>query len=264
MHRRSGYERPPLLFNSVGIFDVIENGKAQVKELVRQLPREEIEEEGVAERLIAPLLLDIPVLDENAKYAETREVDVDVSGAPMRMIIDRSQPFYIKGTEITIAIPFTGDPNVFEIQPTSFTLNPPFGHIEDHELRLLFTITNPGMNINAQVDRTVTQVKQYLDWLRPSAEQMKRDLMQVAQTLIAQRKQQANSHAQIVGGLGIPVRQPQMKESTPEIPIVIDSKNKGQRRKHEEWDVSESVAHGHLLFSTTNSIPRHPCHTCSQ
>jgi hypothetical protein len=37
MHRKSGYDRPPLLFNSVGIFDVIENGKAQVKELVRQV-----------------------------------------------------------------------------------------------------------------------------------------------------------------------------------------------------------------------------------
>ncbi len=134
--------------------------------------------------------------------------------------------------------------NVLQIQPTSFTLNPPFGHVEDHELRLVFTITNPGVNINAQVDRTIAEVKHYLDWLRPSVEQMKRDLMQVAVPLIAQRKQQATAHAQIVGGLGIPIRQaqPQMKESTPEIPVVIESKSKGQPRKHEEWDVFVSHA----------------------
>jgi hypothetical protein len=74
IHRRSGVSRPPLLFSSVGIFDVIEHGKAQVKELVRQLPASEVEAEGIAERVIAPLLLEIPVLDESAKYAESREL----------------------------------------------------------------------------------------------------------------------------------------------------------------------------------------------
>jgi len=53
---------------------VIEHGKAQVKELVRQLPASEVEAEGIAERVIAPLLLEIPVLDEAAKYAESREL----------------------------------------------------------------------------------------------------------------------------------------------------------------------------------------------
>jgi len=244
MHRRSGVSRPPLLFNSVGIFDVIEHAKAQVKELVRQLPTSEIETEGIAEKVITPLLLDIPVLDEAAKYAENREIDVDVSSDPMRIIFDRSRPFYVKGTEITVAIPFKGDPNVFQIQPTTYTLNPPFGHVQDHELRIVFRITNPSVNINAEIDRTLTQTKQYLDWLRPSAEQLKRDLMQVAQPLILQRKKQASAHAQIVGGLGIPIKQaqPQTKESTPEIPVVIESKSKDQRRKHGEWDVFVSHA----------------------
>ena len=245
MHRRSGISRPPLLFHSVGIFDVIEHGKAQVKELVRQLPTSEIEAEGIAERVIAPLLLDIPVLDEAAKYAESREIDVDVSGDPMRMIFDRSQPFYIKGTEITVAIPFKGDPKAFQIQPTTYNLNPPSGHVHDHELRLVFTITNPGMNINAEVDRTVNQVKEYLDWLRPSAEQMKRDLMQLAQSLISQRKQQASEHAQIVGGLGIPIRQAQPKttdDAPSQLAILQQLSGKTKQNIHDEWDVFISHA----------------------
>ena len=244
MYRRSGHERPPLLFNSVGIFDVIEHGKAQLKELVRKLRREEIESEGLAERLIAPLLLDIPVLDEAAKYAETREIDVDVSGDPMRMIFDRSEPFYVKGTEITVVIPFKGDPNVFQMQPTSFTTNPPFGYVQGHELRLVFRITNPGVNINTEVDRTTNQIKQYLEWLRPSVDQMKRDLMQVAVPLITQRKQQASAHAQMVGGLGMPIRQspPNVTETTPPIPPVTQSTSKTRRKSLEEWDVFVSHA----------------------
>jgi hypothetical protein len=145
MHRRSGISRPPRLFHSAGIFDVIEDGKAQVKELVQRLSTSEIESEGIAERVIAPLLLAIPVLDEAGKYAESREIDVDVSGDPMRMIFDRSQPFYIKGK--AWGSPLNGIATVISVQ--------------------------------------------------------------VAQSLIAQRKQQATAHAQIVGGLGIPIRQTQ-------------------------------------------------------
>lgn len=187
MHRRSGMSRPPLLFNSVGIFEVIEQHKAEVKELVRQVPASQLEDESLPENIVRPLLVEIPVLDEAAKYAESREIDVDVSGDPMRMIFDRSRPFYIKGTEITVVIPFKGDPRAFEIQPTSYNLNPPFGLVEDHELRLVFRVTNPDVNINAELDRSIAQVRQYVDWLRPSAEQMKRELTLLAQSGTCQR-----------------------------------------------------------------------------
>ncbi len=99
------------------------------------------------------------------------------------------------------------------------------------------------MNINAQLDGAVAQVKQYLDWLRPSAEQMKRELTQLAQSLISQRKQQASAHAQIVGGLGIPIRQaqPRTTENAPQTPPTRQSSSKSER-KHEEWDVFISYA----------------------
>lgn len=244
MHRRSGVPRPPLLFNSIGIFEVIEQHKAQVKELVRQIPASELEDESLPENIVRSLLVEIPVLDEASKYAESREIDVDVSGDPMRMIFDRSRPFYIKGTEITVVIPFKGDPRAFEIQPTSYNLNPPFGLVEDHELRLVFRVTNPDVNINAELDRTIAQVKQYLDWLRPSAEQVKRELTLLAQSLISQRKQQASAHAQIVGGLGIPVRQaqPRTTENAHQTPPTRQSSSKSERKSHDEWDVFISHA----------------------
>jgi hypothetical protein len=234
--------RPPSLFNTVRIFDVIEQRKAQVKELIRQIPASQLEDESLPENIVFPLLVEIPVLDEAAKYAENREVDVDVRGDPTRWISDRSRPFYIKATEITVVVPFKGDPEAFQIQPTTYNLTPPFGHVHDHELRLVFTITNPSVNINAQLDGAVAQVKQYLDWLRPSGEQMKRELTQLAQSLIFQRKQQATAHAQIVGGLGIPIRQAQPK-TTENAPQPASRQPSSKReRKHEGWDVFISHA----------------------
>lgn len=247
MSYRSNISRPPLLFRSVGIFDVIERSKDRAKELVRELAASEIGSEGAAERVVAPLLLDVPVLDEAAKCAETQEVDVDVSGDPMRMLLDRSRPFYIKGTEITVIIPFRGDPRAFEIQPTTYNLNPPFGHVEDHELRLVFTITNPEFNVGAEIDRTISQVKQYLDWLRPSAEQMRQALLQVAQSAISQRRQQADAHAEVVNRLGIPIRPADSKVAIEKPPESLDP-SRGRHsamaipREREEWDVFISHA----------------------
>jgi hypothetical protein len=60
-------------------------------------------------RLIEQFSINVPVLDEEKKYALTKETQVDVSRDPRRFIRDRSQPFYIAGTEVRVVIPFQGD-----------------------------------------------------------------------------------------------------------------------------------------------------------
>jgi hypothetical protein len=108
---------------------------------------------------------------------------------------------------------------------------------------LIFRITNPGMTVNAELDGTLAKVKKYLDWLRPSTEQMKHELLQLAKSLIAQRRQQATAHAQIVGGLGIPIRQAQSKnEATITSPSISQSRTRAKRNSGEQWDVFISHA----------------------
>src|SRR5579862_9503691 len=94
----------PLLFSRVSIFDVLQHQQQAVKAAVSRLNASEIE--GAAELelvhdLAATYKLEIPVLEEDKAHVSYREVDVDVSQDPMRMIRDRGRPFYIKGTEIT-------------------------------------------------------------------------------------------------------------------------------------------------------------------
>ena len=234
-----------MLFHSVSIFNVIEDSKGRLRDVIRQLPPSELADEKLPEKIIEPFLLEIPTLNETNKYATTGEVDVDVSRDPQRFITDRSKPFYICGTEVTVSIPFQGDPRVFEVQPSQFNLNPPFGDVHNHELRLVYRIVDPAKNINAELERTISQVKQHLDWLRPSAEQMKRDLLQLAQSLITQRRQQTAAHAQIVSGLGIPIRQAQPASAQAATARVGAREYSGasvKRKPSEEWDVFISHA----------------------
>jgi len=229
------------LFNRADIFAVIEHQKQELKNAFQGVTNAELDADSVAvaARLIEQFSINVPVLEEDKKYALTNETQVDVSHDPRRFIRDRSRPFYIAGTEVRVVIPFHGDAGLFDVQPSSFTLNPPFGEIRDHELQLVYQVTDAQFDVDASANRTIDQVKQHLQNLQGSAEQLKSDIQQLVNALIAKRKQERGSHAQIVAGLKIPVRQ-----AAPVIaakPLNPAHKTDGSKPE-EEWDVFISHA----------------------
>lgn len=124
------------------------------------------------------------------------------------------------------------------MQPSSFTLNPPFGEISDHELQLVYQLTDAQFDVDAAANRTIGQVKQYLQSMQGSAEQLKNDIQQLVNALIAKRKQERGTHAQIVAGLKIPVRQ-----AAPVSSVALNVARKADGTKpEEEWDVFISHA----------------------
>jgi hypothetical protein len=198
-----------LLFNRIDVFSVSEHCKQELKGAFQKVSNEEIDSDpiAVAGRLIEDFSLDVPVLEEDKKYATTKEVQVDVSRDPRRFITDRSRPFYINGTEIRIIVPFQGDPGMFGVQPSSFTLNPPRGEIVGHELHLPYQLTDASFDLEADAKRTIAQINQYLGNLRTSAQQIKLEIQQLVNSLFEQRKRERGTHAQIVAKLSIPVKE---------------------------------------------------------
>jgi hypothetical protein len=233
-----------LLFHNVDIFAVTEHQKQELKAKFQQLSQRDLEAETLAARLVDEFSINVPTLSEAEKYATTCEKQIDVSRDPTRFIHDRSRPFYMPGTKITIHVPFQGDPGLFDVQPSTFNLNPPLGDISNHELLLIYEVVNPGAAISSEADRNLAQVRQHLEWLRPSGEQLQRGLEQLVQSLIAQRKQQISAHAQVVQSLGIPVRNaPDQQRPMGTQPVPI-GEQAGQRRngKVNKWDVFISHA----------------------
>jgi hypothetical protein len=196
------------LFNQIGIYSVVEHQKQRLKETFPTIKNTDLDTDpiAVASRLIEQFSINVPVLDEEKKYALTKEIQVDVSADPRRHFLDRSRPHYIGGTEVRIVVPFQGDPDVFGVQPTSFNLNPPFGQIEDHELHLVYTLTDAGFDVETAANRTLGEIKQYLQNLQHSAEQLKRDLHQLVNSLTQKRNQERGTHSQIIASLKIPIK----------------------------------------------------------
>lgn len=58
--------------------------------------------------------------------ASSGEVDIDVSHDPLRGGL-RDGPIYVKGLQVHIKVPYSGDGQLFWCRPSQFTLSPPRG-----------------------------------------------------------------------------------------------------------------------------------------
>ncbi len=219
----------------------MEDRKRKLKDAFSRLPNIPADELKLEISLANDYRLDVPVLDEAKKYAKTRETQVDARRLPNRIFADRSRPHYVPGTEISIFVPFDGDPNVFDVKPTAFDMNPPYGDVIGHELCFVYSVADASVNVAAENTRMVRQISKYLDWLRPSEEQLHVDLRNLVRSLIAQRKQQTAAHAQVVSSLGIPIKQEEAPRA--KTPVTsTEKKERATRQRPESWDVFISHA----------------------
>jgi TIR domain-containing protein len=236
----------PLLFNRISVFDVLQHQEETLKGEVAQLTSEQIEsepEDELVRDLAGKYKLETPVLEDEKAHISYREVNVDVSQDPMRMIWDRSRPFYIKGTEITFTVPFKGEPNLFQVRPTTFTTNPPRGEIRGREIHLVQTRTDDNAAAaKIEYERSLQTIKQYLGWLGASISDFNSKIGSQVQGLVNQRRQQLAARAGMVEAIGLPI-----KTTTP---IKSDVRDNPTRTKSlgkslgspKKWDVFISHA----------------------
>jgi hypothetical protein len=206
----------PLLFSRVNIFDVLIHQQEKFKQEVNQIDSVVLDhttEEQLVHDLTARFKLEIPVLEEDKAYISHREVDVDVSRDPMRIIFDRNRPFYIKGTEITVKVPFKGAPDIFQVRPQTFNLNPPRGEIRANEVRLIQirTDNNPAA-VKAEYEQSLQNIRQHLSWLETSINDFNSKIGQQVQALVTQRRQALKSAGDMVAAIGLPIEQPKKVE----------------------------------------------------
>src|SRR5208337_2418457 len=159
------------LFSEASIFDVLENQKRKIKQTVHALDSNYLlnaSEEDLIRALVDELSLEVPSIVEDGVHMEYGEADIDVSHDPMRMIYDRSQPFYIKGVRVVIAIPFQGDAGFLVVRPQSFTWQGSYeARVTANEIQLAYTRTDhDGAAIKRGYESTLGLLKQNLASLK--------------------------------------------------------------------------------------------------
>jgi hypothetical protein len=201
------------LFAQVDMFSVIEHQKQEAAKRVQKIDPGYLQttsEDEIVGQIVSEFRLDVPVINDDKIYvAEHGEAQVDVSRDFNRHIPDRGRPFYVTGIKTTIAIPFEGDAELFKVMPNSYTNSRPSGDIVGKEIRLTYSQAEPNAAaIKNAYTKTVQEIKQYLDWQRPSAEEFNKEVEALVRQRILDRKNNLTCSAGMIDSLGLPTKKP--------------------------------------------------------
>jgi hypothetical protein len=217
---------PDLLFRQKGhLSDFLAQRRSNLRKEIESYEKNYVlsaSEEDLCQYLISKYVLEAPKIHEDKMYVyDSADVDIDVSRDPRRAIFGRTRPSYVKGTKITIAIPFEGDGDLFHYRPSTFTYSPPRGEIVGQEVRLVYeTVEHDPVKFKREHEREVNEIKRYLDWVKSEVQNFSNQLESFVRDNIAKRKKKLMDDLGLVAALGIPIMQRRDLPSTYTIPSI--------------------------------------------
>ncbi len=237
---------PQALFGKYDVYNVIESQKKRLKEAYLRLPDDEAMDEGAIRRIKAEYMLDVPVLKLDEMYCVESKTKVDVSRNPNRVFFPGTGPVMEDATELTVHIPFEGDPGVFNIAPSAYNSCIAQGEVVGKELLLRVVVSDSNYDVQGHIDREVTQINWALTHLREKNAYESQELEGALRQAVATRKRLIESRGNVIGNLRIPLRpsapsqapvSPTVPHKTAPKPAVPAIPNKSHR-----WDVFISHA----------------------
>lgn len=164
--------------------------------------------EDLAQYFSTKFNISVPILDIENLVVDQREKQIDVSRDPMRMIMDRSRPFNVTGTEIQVEIPFSGEAEAFKIQPNPYTLNPPRASVRGAILSFSIVGTNlDAEGVKRQIDQTISVIQSYLTNLKGNVSSLNAQLPSEARSTIEVRRTNLLASRSMVASLGFKMKE---------------------------------------------------------
>ena len=154
----------------------------------------------------------------------------------------------MKGTEITVHVPYVGEMVFFDVRPSTFTLSPPRADVDKGEIRLVYSFPNdmPPPNLKAEMGRNLNEIKSYLRNLEGSASVFSDELPSLVRSHWEQRKKQFAKKRTVTAGLGIPMRTKPLVTAPPTAAaFLVNSKDMAATaaaRQQRDWKVFISHA----------------------
>jgi len=191
------------------INDVVEAQKRSVDSAIDSVDTEELQAKSIDEivpAVVHKIRLDVPVLHrDQTMQLPSEEIEIDVSRDPSRAIIRGRGPYLVKGTEISIAVPFTGEAELFKYGHAPYPfINPIEGEVEDDHLILRHRAEHPDAGrIKADFDGRLQQIEGILSLIRSRAEDWNKEAERIARQKLSNRKEKVQKAGAL--SLGYPV-----------------------------------------------------------
>lgn len=146
--------------------------------------------DDLVQRFVAGAHVEPIELDESAITPEQRTVKVDVSRRFDYAPAFGAGPVLIDGIEVTLRIPFRGDPQLFRLRPSHSTFSSPYGGVVDGSVVLSASGPPPDASrIKTDLERAFESLKQHVGWSRSDVLFHNSALPAQAREAVEQRRQ---------------------------------------------------------------------------
>lgn len=172
----------------------------------------ELEQHYISKVLITPL-----TLDAANHYIESQDgTEIDVSHDFRRMSFD-GRPIVVKGTTLRIAIPYTGDANLWRIRASTFSISG-YPELEIHDHVVVFSHTFPDdsadpQQIKAEIERGIRSLSDAVGYLANDVAAHNNDAPNAVKAALNSKLSKARAVLGVVAGLGIPIKQKSAPET---------------------------------------------------
>jgi hypothetical protein len=212
------------LFSTYDLSGVLQNAAQQMRQEVESLEANRLlntAPEDLKNYLVQKYRVEPIALCRDQWYADHQETQVDVRYDQSRWIRDRSRPVMIPGERFEVRVPFEGESELFYAQPSTFSSSPPRATVEKNELVLRYdSPSDAPRDIRPLVDRTLTEIEQYLGWQRGMIDGHNNGLPATAAQAIQQRRERLLAQSQRAASLGIPIKRREDAPKTYAIPTA--------------------------------------------
>lgn len=161
-------------------------------------------------------------LDEGQITTDSQEATIDTARLPGgRWSYGEHQPT-IPATAFSYFIPFTGEAQLFQYRPSSFTLSPPRATVDGTNLVLTFTVPEgETANLKPEFNNQLNQIRQYVGSIKSMLDDFNNNrLPRAARRAIEERKSRLLRSQDVAASLGYPMRRREGVPTTYAAPSV--------------------------------------------
>lgn len=158
---------------------------------------------------------------------EHNETKVDVTGDTLRGGFYRGERLLVKGDQITLHIPFSGEPALLKCTPSQHDMNPPRGEVKKNgelggTVVMEFAMPSDTINedrVNSWITSSLSSLTKYADWVSAEVERSNRQLEEKAGAAVQARRKQLETQGAPLKKLVVPLRPKKGMPSPNRVPM---------------------------------------------
>ncbi len=163
--------------------------------------------EDLVRYLLEKYILEVPLLHEDKQHVHDQEIQQQIENRGYDIFSDRAGGSRtVTINQVILHIPFTGDFQMFSIQPSRSTIPGPMASVEGSELLItVSTDRKDAATITSELQSVVSSIKQHLATLAQDIQHLPAQIEGPARSKIETRKQQILASKNLVASLGFPM-----------------------------------------------------------